>query len=408
MRTAVAFLVFLGIAPAAEAMEFGYSGYVDLRAVAPSDQRSWLDGGLGKFRFGKGDSNFRFAEAVGEGDVSLAPELSAVASVRASPGQRVPVDVLEAFVRYAPITKAKWRWSVKAGAFFPPFSLENIDTGWSSYWTLTPSAIDSWYGDELRTLGGEGTLEWHGDAGTLTMSAAAFGWNDPAGVMMADRGFTMDDRPTGLFDHLRVPDATVILSGDTPPDTTPIFKEIDHRVGWYAGASWDSVSWDGARAWHLEVERYDNDGNASAHDGEYFAWATRFWAAGAFVHAGRFTATAQALSGDTTISPLAGFSSVTDFDAAYAMLGWERGEWRLAARYDIFHTRTHTTLGPSLLGENGSAFTAAVSYLPTEWLKLTGEVISLDSTRPERLVVGVAPQRRETQFQLSARFLFNG
>ena len=47
-------------------------------------------------------------------------------------------------------------WSVKAGAFFPTISLENDDLGWTSPYTLTPSAINSWIGEELRTIGSEG------------------------------------------------------------------------------------------------------------------------------------------------------------------------------------------------------------------------------------------------------------
>ena len=46
-------------------------------------------------------------------------------------------------------------WSVKAGAFFPTISLENDDLGWTSPYTLTPSAINSWIGEELRTIGSE-------------------------------------------------------------------------------------------------------------------------------------------------------------------------------------------------------------------------------------------------------------
>ena len=56
-------------------------------------------------------------------------------------------------------------WSVKTGAFFPTISLENDDLGWTSPYTLTPSAINSWIGEELRTIGSEAILRY--DTGVI-------------------------------------------------------------------------------------------------------------------------------------------------------------------------------------------------------------------------------------------------
>jgi hypothetical protein len=401
MRTLLSLSFLLASAVPCAALDAGFDGYADLRLVAPGGETSWLDGGLGKLRYGRGDSDFQFAALFGQGYVRVTPDFTAVLSLRVAPGQSNFFDPLEAYVRYAPLSMAHWAWSVKAGAFFAPFSLENTELGWTSHWTITPSAINSWFGDELRTLGGEGTLAWRSEPGSFTLTAAAFGWNDPAGVMMAERGFTLDDRPTGLFEQLRIPDASVILGGDTPPDSTPIFEEIDHRMGWYAGASWDD-----AKQWHLELVRYDNEGNPLAHDDEYSAWHTRFWDAGFSDTLGEFTVLSQALMGDATIQPAPGLISTTDFDSAYALLGWERGRWRLAARAEIFHTGTHTTLGASPLSENGTALTAAATWSPLDWLRLTGEVVSLESRRDERALAGLAPRQSETQAQLAAKVYF--
>jgi hypothetical protein len=105
------------------------------------------------------------------------------------------------------------------------------------------------------------------------------------------------------------------------------------------------------------------------------------------------------------IAPSPAFSATTDYNSAFLLLGWERDDWRIAGRADIFHTRTHTSFGGSpLTGENGYALTAAVSWLPRDWLKLTGEVVSVASRRGARTIVGVDPQQTETQVQLSARF----
>ena len=210
MRRLIFAAALLAVTPA-QAAQWDFTGYADLRVVIPPEQdRSWLDGGLGKLRYGSGDSNLQFGGAVGQASVLITPELVAEAVGRVESNQATPVDLLEAYIRYRPVSTTAWRWSVKAGAFFAPFSLENTELGWSPYWTITSSAINSWFGEEFRTIGGEFDLEWRDQAGTLTMAASAFGLNEPAGVMMADRGWTLDDQPTGLFSKLRLPDATLL------------------------------------------------------------------------------------------------------------------------------------------------------------------------------------------------------
>jgi hypothetical protein len=382
------------LATPARALDFSFDGYADFRVISPAGERSWLDGGLGKLRYGPGDSRVELGAGVGQGTVLFTPELMAVAVLRADSSQSTFVMPTEAYLRYRPVSLTPWRWSVKAGAFFAPFSLENTEVGWTSYWTLTPSAINSWFGDELRTIGGEGTLEWRTGEGTLALTGALYGWNDPAGVLMADRGWTLDDRPTALFEEAREPDASLELFHESP-GTTAIFEEIDGRPGWYTGATWTDSD-----AWKAQIFRYDNNANPAAHD-EYFAWHTDFWDGGVSKGWEGFTLLAQGLSGMTTIAPAPALSSTTHFNAAYGLVGWEQDDWRLAARADVF--RTHTA-GNSLFSENGYALTFAASWLPKDWLRITGEVLYINSTRDERLLEGIAANEAGTQIQLSARF----
>src|SRR5262249_60757069 len=90
-------------------------------------------------------------------------------------------------------------WSVKAGAFFPTISLENDDIGWTSPYTLTPSAINTWIGEELRTIGGEGNLRWRTpDLRTITFTASLFRGNDPARRLMARRWLAFGRPPHPL------------------------------------------------------------------------------------------------------------------------------------------------------------------------------------------------------------------
>jgi len=148
MRKILAALVAVGIGSPAYAVDFHFDGYADLRLIVPSNQESWEHGLLGKLRYGSEENKpeIRLAEAVGQGVALITPELTALAVVRIEPEQRTFFDFLEAYVRYRPVSTTAWRWSAKAGAFFPPVSLENTEIGWTSPWTLTPSAINTWVG----------------------------------------------------------------------------------------------------------------------------------------------------------------------------------------------------------------------------------------------------------------------
>ncbi|HEX2760247.1 MAG TPA: hypothetical protein VHM27_07025, partial [Rhizomicrobium sp.] len=122
MRMSLAFLALplLAVLPArAHAFDVSFSGYLDARVIAPSDQTSWVKGGLGKFRFGPNRGNFRFVEAVGQVQADVTDELSAVFVGRAEPTDSAGLDFLEAYAHYAPRASGDFSWSVKAGAFFP-------------------------------------------------------------------------------------------------------------------------------------------------------------------------------------------------------------------------------------------------------------------------------------------------
>jgi hypothetical protein len=112
MRTLLAALLLIGSAPGARAADFSFDGYADFRAILPSSETSWLDGGLGKLRYGaaQSDPEFRVAEVVGQGVVQITPALMALAVVRYAPEQRTFLDVLEAFVRWRPVSTTPLRF----------------------------------------------------------------------------------------------------------------------------------------------------------------------------------------------------------------------------------------------------------------------------------------------------------
>jgi hypothetical protein len=374
------------------------TGYGDIRAVAPGDAGSYVDGGIGKLRYG-GNSGVRFAEAVAQVEYAPAPGFAAVALLRAEPRDRNVIDALESYVRYSPASDGDWSWSVKAGAFFPTISLENDDLGWASPYTLTPSAINSWIGDELRTIGSEAVLNWKTGYGTLSLIGAVTCCNDEAGIVMADRGWALDDRPSGLFERIRLPVATQKLFFAPLNARTGLFDEIDGRPGWYAGATWQMPG-----IIKLSVIRYDNEGDPNAKTARDTAWDTRFWSVGARSGWRGVTLIAQAMRGDTVVAG-PGFISHTKFQSAFALASYDIGDWRLSAREEAFATRKVAATNANL-NEDGDAFTGAVSYAPRDWLRLTGEVIALHSRRGEYVTAGLPYDRHDTQVQFSTRFFF--
>jgi hypothetical protein len=378
-------------------------GYAELRLGAASGERSWLDGGLGKGRF---DDDFRARPSAALALAwQLAPEWLASTQLQYQDGQRRPVGVLDAWLRVRPVSTTPWRWSLKLGAFFPPVSLVNDGIGWTSPWTLTPSAIDSWVGEELRATGAEFALEHRSTAATWRGVAAAFGRNDPAGDLLASRGWALGDMTSALNAELREPDVYAPLTGTSAPIVFRPFVEIDHRIGWYAGISRESAG--GAM---LSVLRYDNRGDPTAWEWQgarrVFAWHTRFWSVGARARTGQVQWIAQVMDGATAFEPRPGLLLDTQLDAGYLLATWGRGDWQPALRIDAFRLRQLPDTLAAPLDEHGNALGAALNWRPREGLRITGEVLRIDSTRNQRRLEGLSPRQVDLQAQVALRASF--
>ncbi|HEX4269783.1 MAG TPA: hypothetical protein VHZ32_00280 [Rhizomicrobium sp.] len=377
------------------------SGYADFRLIAPDNQTSWLNYGLGKFRFGPNRGNARFVEGVLQVDAAVEDDLHFIAVGRAEAEQRSGVDALEAYFSWKPRSDGDLVWSVKTGIFFPTISLENDDIGWTSPYTLTPSAINTWIGEELRTFGSEAIVKWRTDIGTFSAMGALFCCNDPAGVLIADRGWAMDDRPSGIFERLPLPDATMHIFHAPLSQRTAEFEEIDGRVGWYYGLGWQIPD-----VGKITVVNYNNQADDAAATSRDGGWATRFWSVGARTQLGPVTLIAQGMTGDTGIEAFPGADFYTDFQSAFLLVSYDIDDWRLSLREDVFQTRSEANPS-SPMNEDGHALTMAASWTQYEWLRVTGEWIVMSSRKGEYVLDGMpSPNFTGNQFQLSTRFSF--
>jgi hypothetical protein len=177
------------------------------------------------------------------------------------------------------------------------------------------------------------------------------------------------------------------------------FIEIDKRIGWYAGAAWDEVG-----IGHLDVLYYNNDADPTAET-EQVAWETAFWNVGLSTEIGPVTLLAQGMRGYTFFQPSETFWSRTWFESAYLLAGWNFGQnLRFAGRAEIFSANELRTGSGIPMSEHGHAYTAAINFLPNDWLRVTAEYIRVESTRRQRTRAGDDAHAVENQLQLSIRF----
>jgi hypothetical protein len=394
-------------ADAGEFPEFEVRGLADFRFLHPSAGLSWLDRNLGKFRFlGEGDSNlFR----VNEGAITVKSRLnwdwSAAVTAKYAAWQKVAVDITESFLLFRP-AESPLRFGGRLGMFFPPVSMENEGTAWSSPYTLNSSAINTWIGEELRVFGGEAQASYRFDGGDrLGLFAAGYGNNDTAGVLLAWRGFSLHDYEAVLNDRLPLP-AGVGIQKIFPlqsPNTEP-FVEVDGTPGFYVGATLERPALGKLRAVY-----YDNRGRTTAIENGQYAWHTRFGSVGLRLELPWDSLLiGQGLVGGTRMgAPTGGVFPVdVDFWACSLLLTKAFDAHRLSVRHDRFGTSDDDLFPEDLNRETGHAWTVNYNYVFERSHQLNLEVSVIDSDRAARALLGEDPRQDQTLWQVAYRFFF--
>jgi len=381
--------------------------WADVRLISANGEPGWLDEGFGKLRYGE-ESGARLAQAAIQWKPRLTDTLSAVVVAQDIPGLEHPAGIEEAYVKWRPlpvVTPAgAYHFTFRAGQMFPPISMEHDGTGWTPSRTLTPSAINSWVGEELLVEGVEASvITQAGDHG-LAATVGVFSKDDTAGTILAWRGWALHDISSDQNTGLPLPGGDQGYSrifGDYQDYDSRPYDEIDHRLGYYARLDWRPPA---AIAFNLEL--YDNQGNPKALRNAQWGWATRFWNLGAqYALSDRDVLLSQVLTGCTRMGWMVGGGHRAvdvDFDSAYLMLSHDlSAAGKLSARIDYFGVKDLSLRAVDDNADKGYALTLA-------WLKpLTGHIdfalegVQVWSNHPARVTQTLDPHEAQTQLQMA-------
>ena len=386
----------------------------DMRLAVVDGEQSWIDGGFGKLRFGgrdeAGSSKERVRAALGSADLVWQPKfgwaLSATVVGSAQQRHRLEVGLSEAYLMFKPLSDGRIKFSGRAGLMWPPVSLEHSGPEWAVRDTITPSAINSWIGEEVKFVGGEVTLSTEIGGSQLRATAAIIDGNDTAGALLAFRGWALHDVKALAWRKYPLPVLGPGIDEYQPRFTHPL-KEMDggflNRPGWFV-----HVVWHWRAPVKIEAIHYDNGGNPEAADAvNEWGWQTRFDNVGLTAALAPGTELRmQALQGHTKMGFMEGQRRLveTRFRSAFALITQRFGDAAsISARAEAFDTRNRGSEVTSSDDEHGWAATLAGKHSLGRDDTALIELLHVESRRPARERAGLAPRQGQTALQLSLR-----
>lgn len=315
--------------------------------------------------------------------------------------------ITEAWLQYQPLPIDGYRLKARAGWFYPALSLENTDIVWSSPYTSTFSAINSWYAEELRAKTLELSLSRPGRSFSSNHSwqgvLGAFRDNDPLGTLISWRGFAVHNLQTrigGRIDFAHYPSLRRFPL-ELQPDWVEPFEELDGHTGWYGGLHYLYQQETEIRLYH-----YDNQADPTVLAKGQYAWLNRFNQLAVQQQLSeRWRLVSQWLDGHTEM----GFDTVlVDYRAAFVLLNYQQDLWQVSVRYDHWQQWDRDqTVGDDNSGR-GHNWTVALQYpLSAQWTLLS-EFSRLNSHQASRGQWANWPlQRNFYQSQLSLIWRFD-
>lgn len=387
-----------------------FSGQIDARLSVSDGERSWIDGGFGKTRYGGSGSGAVGRLQLASADLvwrpALAWDLSAYVDAAVQPGAGQGVDLVEAFALYKPLPRPDgFAYSARLGLMYPPVSMENDGPAWTPSRTITPSALNSWIGEEVKGLGGEVTLIRRWDDQELSATAGVFAGDDTSGTLLSWRGWALHDLRSTAYGEFPIPQVPAAHKPFLIQDyDSRSVDEIDGRPGVYARAEW-RTPW----AATVNLFYYDNAGDRTTVVNGQWSWDTTFWNLGLRLAPDADTEVlAQAMTGRTVtgfVTPY-GWRVDAGFDAAYLLVSRKLGKDLATGRVDGFQVRDHTFRALDNNDERGWALTADYRHPITDRLSALVELLHVQSDRPSRAYVGQSVRQAQTTLQTALKLTF--
>ena len=381
----------------------------DVRFVAVDGEKSWADGGFGKLRSGS-DGDLRVRPQLGNAALVWKPQftwsLGAVVVGSLQGGDRTEVGLSQAYLTFKPMRGDKLAFSARVGLMWPPVGLEHEGADWHVKDSITPSATNSWIGEEVRPVAAEATLAASLGEHKLRATAALMAANDTSGTLLTFRGWALHDRTTLAFRRQLLPPLEEEIAGYQAQFTHPLLDVhggFAHRPGYYA-----KLSWQPPIPVRFELFRYDNRANPEDVNADLeWGWRTQFNNLGAVAQLGLATELKlQAMDGRTRM----GFIEEGEtrpwvdnhFRSAFAMVVHQFGSVGVAVRAEAFDTRNR---GSDIDDEYDDKGWSAMIAAKREWAHFTGlvELLHVSSNREDREEVGLSPRQHQTQLQAEVR-----
>jgi len=383
------------------------TGTVSLAAT--DGEESWVDRGFGKLSTSGERDDFRVTPLLSEANLIWRPRFSWALSANVvgtfQGGERNEAGISEAFLSYKPMRGANTRLSARAGLMWPPVSLEHEGADWHVRDTITPSAINSWIGEEVRPLTLEGTFGTNVGDHKLTATAALFAANDTAGTLLAFRGWALHNRRTLAFNEQPLPPFEPEDEGYQAPFTHPLLDVgpgFAERPGYYA-----KIVWQPPIPVRFELFRYDNRANPhDVNEDMEWGWRTHFNNLGIAADIEGTQIRAQAMTGRTRMGfeepPLGRHWIDMRFRSAFVLVSRSIGKFGIAGRLETFETRHRGSWWDEEYDEDGWAATLAGKR---EWGPFTGlvELIHVSSDNPAREHVQLESRQKQTRLQADLR-----
>ncbi|HVU31501.1 MAG TPA: hypothetical protein VHE36_13975, partial [Sphingomicrobium sp.] len=380
----------------------------DMRFVAVGGEKSWIDGGFGKLRSGS-DGDFHLEPQLGNASLVWKPQftwsLGATVVGSVEGGQHTDAGIRQAFLEFRSMrSESGTSLTARGGLMWPPVSLEHEGADWHVADSITPSAINSWIGEEVRPLALEATIALAPRGQRLRATAAIFAANDTSGTLLTFRGWALHDRATLAFNSWPLPPMDGPMGGIQAPFTHPLI-DLHHgfasRPGYYAKLAWQPPA-----PVRFELFHYDNRANPQeANDESEWGWRTRFDNVGLAANLGRGAELrAQALSGRTRMGYSNGGARWVDnrFRSAFLLATRPVGPLLVAVRGEAFDTRNEGSLVGEDYDETGWSAMISAKH---EWEHVTAllELIHVSSRREDREDVALDPRQAQTQIQAELR-----